>query len=111
MVERFCDRAQVTQRYERLRQVIQRSGLRRHEARVGRIEEVVVEGPSKRDPAVTTGRTRQNKLVHFDAGGPLRVGTVATVEVTAAATHYLHGELVEIVAPPRHRTRIPVVAG
>ena len=32
-------------------------------------------------------------------------------EVTSAATHYLHGELVEVVAPPRHRTRIPVVAG
>ena len=36
-----------------------------HEARVGRIEEVLVEGPSKKDPSVLTGRTRQNKLVHF----------------------------------------------
>ena len=30
-----------------------------------RIEEVLVEGPSKKDPAVWSGRTRQNKLVHF----------------------------------------------
>ena len=36
--------------------------------RIGRVEEVVVEGPSKRDPSVITGRTAQNKLVHFQPG-------------------------------------------
>jgi tRNA-2-methylthio-N6-dimethylallyladenosine synthase len=78
---------------------------------VGRIEEVVVEGPSKRDPAVTTGRTRQNKLVHFATADPLRVGTLAQVEVTEARTHYLLGRLVEVLMVPRRRVRIPVVAG
>ena len=90
--------------------VVERSGARRHEARVGRVEEVVVEGPSKRDPAVLTGRTRQNKLVHFPSG-PIRVGTYAEVRVTGAGAHSLRGELVEIVAPATHRTRIPVLAG
>ena len=111
MVDRFCDPDVVTRRYERLRAVIQRSGARKHDARVGLTEEVVVEGPSKRDPSVTTGRTRQNKLVHFPTDAPVRVGTYATVRVTAARTHYLMGELDEIIAQPRHRTRIPVVAG
>ncbi|MGI9622327.1 MAG: radical SAM protein, partial [Acidimicrobiales bacterium] len=111
MVDRFCDPAEVVDRYERLRAVIRRSGARRHEARVGRVEEVVVEGPSKRDPQVVTGRTRQNKLIHFPAESPLRVGTYANVEVVAARTHYLLGEFVEVVAPARHKTRIPVVAG
>ncbi len=111
MEDRFCDPVVVTERYERLRLVVRRSGARKHAARVGRVEEVVVEGPSKRDPAVTTGRTRQNKLVHFPVPKPLRVGTIADVRVTDSATHYLHGELVEVLAQPRHRTRIPVVAG
>ncbi len=111
MVERYCDPDVVNERYERLRSVVARAGLRRHEARVGRVEEVIVEGPSKRDPAITTGRTRQNKLVHFPAPSPLRIGTVAAVEVCEARTHYLLGRLVEVVAGPRHRTRIPVVAG
>ncbi|MFN3217577.1 MAG: MiaB/RimO family radical SAM methylthiotransferase [Acidimicrobiales bacterium] len=111
MVDRFCDPAVVVERYERLRSVVARSGARRHEARVGRIEEVVVEGPSKRDPAVTTGRTRQNKLVHFATADPLRVGTLARVEVTEARTHYLLGRLVEVLVVPRRRVRIPVVAG
>ncbi len=111
MTDRFCDPAVVTQRYERLRQVVRRSSARKHAARVGLVEEVVAEGPSKRDPSVTTGRTRQNKLVHFPTAEPLRVGSIANVRVTDSASHYLLGELVEVLAPPRHRTRIPVVAG
>jgi tRNA-2-methylthio-N6-dimethylallyladenosine synthase len=111
MVDQFCDPGEVVERYERLRLVIRRSGARKHEGRVGRTEEVVVEGPSKRDPAVTTGRTRQNKLVHFPTPAPVRAGTYAMVEIVEASTHYLLGQLSEIIASPRHRTRIPVVAG
>jgi tRNA-2-methylthio-N6-dimethylallyladenosine synthase len=98
-------------RFDRLRAVLERSGTRKHRERIGRIEEVVVEGPSKRDPSVLTGRTRQNKLVHFPSPTPLRVGTYASVLVTEAAAHHLRGELREVLAPARHRTRIPVAAG
>jgi tRNA-2-methylthio-N6-dimethylallyladenosine synthase len=100
----------IAERFERLRIVIERSGLARHEARVGRVEEVLVEGPSRKDPEVLTGRTRQNKLVHF-ASGPLRAGSYATVRVTGAAPHHLRGDLVEVTAPAAHRTRIPLLAG
>jgi tRNA-2-methylthio-N6-dimethylallyladenosine synthase len=85
--------AEVTrERMSRLTEVVERSALRRHEARVGRVEEVLVEGPSKKDPAVTTGRTRQNKLVHFEAQ-ELRAGDYTLVEVTGAAPHHLRGEV------------------
>jgi tRNA-2-methylthio-N6-dimethylallyladenosine synthase len=100
----------VAERFERLRVVVERSALARHQARVGRLEEVLVEGPSKKDPDVTSGRTRQHKLVHFRTERPLRPGTLATVAVTGAAPHHLRGELVEVVAPARHRTRIAVAA-
>jgi tRNA-2-methylthio-N6-dimethylallyladenosine synthase len=99
------------ERFERLRVVVERSALARHRARLGRTEDVLVEGPSRKDPAVTTGRTDHNKLVHFPApGGPLRPGTYARVRVTGAAPHHLTGELVEVTAPARHRTRIPVAS-
>ena len=101
----------VAERFERLRIVIDRSGLAKHEARVGRTEEVVVEGPSRKDPDVLTGRTRQNKLVHFRSESPLSVGTFADVVITRAAPHHLFGDLVAVTAKPRHRTRIPVTAG
>lgn len=110
LVDHFIDPAVVADRFDRLRAVVERSALQRHQARVGRVEEVIVEGPSKRDPALLTGRTEHNKLVHFPSQ-PLRAGTVATVTVTKAAAHYLMGDLVEVVAPPRHKVRIPVTAG
>jgi tRNA-2-methylthio-N6-dimethylallyladenosine synthase len=100
----------VAERFERLKIVLDRSGLAKHEARVGRIEEVLVEGPSRKDPAVLTGRTRQNKLVHFTASA-IRPGTYATVLVTAAAPHHLRGDLVEVTAPATHKTRLPLLVG
>jgi tRNA-2-methylthio-N6-dimethylallyladenosine synthase len=110
LTDRFVSADVVAGRFERLRRVVERAALRRHEARIGRREEVVVEGPSKRDRSVLTGRTTQNKLLHFPAAVPLRPGTRALVDVTTAAAHHLGGELVEVVATPRHRTRIAVTA-
>jgi tRNA-2-methylthio-N6-dimethylallyladenosine synthase len=97
----------------RLTHVVERHALARHEARVGRIEEVLVVGPSKKDPSKASGRTRQNKLVHFGAtGAAARPGTYAIVEITRAAPHWLRGVLVDVVAAaPTPRVHIPVAAG
>jgi tRNA-2-methylthio-N6-dimethylallyladenosine synthase len=109
MTEEFVPDDVIAERFERLRVVVERSALLRHEARVGRCEEVMVEGPSKRDPAVVSGRTRQNKLVHFSpVGPPPPAGAYATVTITAGAPHHLRGELVEVTAGPSTRTRIPL---
>jgi tRNA-2-methylthio-N6-dimethylallyladenosine synthase len=110
MVDDFVDPVVAGERFRRLRLVVERSALRRHEARVGRVEEVLVEGPSKRDPAVLSGRTRQNKLVHFTPPTPLRTGSYATVEITRGAPHFLEGRFVELVSQPTHKLRIPVAA-
>jgi tRNA-2-methylthio-N6-dimethylallyladenosine synthase len=101
----------VADRFARLKVTVERSALAKHEARVGEIEEVLVEGPSKRDSKMTSGRTRHNKLVHFAA--QLQAGTFADVRITQAAPHYLMGELQQVTATPRHKpakTRIPLVA-
>ncbi len=67
----------AAERFARLKVVVERSALAKHRSRLGRVEEVLVEGPSKRDPALLTGRTRQNKLVHFPmAASPLAPGTL-----------------------------------
>ena len=113
MTERFVPPEVVADRFERLRTVVERSARLRHGNRVGRLEEVLVEGPSKRNPSMLTGRTGQNKLVHFDAvaGLAVREGSYATVEVVAAARHHLTGVLRQVTAGPSHRTRLPVAAG
>jgi tRNA-2-methylthio-N6-dimethylallyladenosine synthase len=108
-VDEFVPAEVVAERFERVKRVIERSAARKHEARIGRVEGVLVEGPSRKDDGMLTGRTRQNKLVHF-AGSGIGAGSYADVRVTGAAAHYLRGELVEVTARPRHKTRIPVAA-
>ena len=106
----FCDPEEVTDRYDRLRIVTERSARQKHAARIGKTEEVVVEGLSKRDDSVMTGRTRQNKLIHFPVPKPIKAGSYATVKVNDASMQYLMGELVEVISAPKRRTRIPVVS-
>jgi len=110
MVDKFCDAAEVGERYERLKVVLDRTAVMKHRARIGRTEEVVVEGTSRKNPDHITGRTRQNKLVHFTADEPLRLGTYARVEILDAARFHLSGRLVEVTALPTHRTRIAVAS-
>jgi tRNA-2-methylthio-N6-dimethylallyladenosine synthase len=110
MQGQFVDPAVAGDRFDRLKLVIERSALRKHQDREGRTEEVLVEGPSKKRPEITSGRTRQNKLVHFVAPQPLRVGSYASVEITRGAPHFLEGQFVELLAEPAHKLRIAVAA-
>ena len=107
----FVDPAVAAERFDRLKLVVERSALIKHRDRIGRVEEVLVEGPSKKNPGVITGRTRQHKLVHFPSAAHLRAGSYVTVLITSAAPHHLGGEMVDFIAEPAHKIRIPVVAG
>ena len=101
------------ERFERLRVVVERSRARpaRGAGRAAR-KRSSSRARASATRAVITGRTRQNKLVHFAARSPVRAGTYARVCVTGAAAHHLRGELVEVArAGTRHRIRIPVVGG
>ena len=110
----------AAERMTRLLEVVEGHALVKHEARVGRTEVVLLEGPSKKDAAVWSGRTRQGKLVHFAPGDtpgsvPLAIGGEADVLVTSAAPHFLRGDLLAVRAPRisgrrPSRIRIPVVA-
>ena len=61
MVEEFVPDEVIAARFDRLKDLVDRSAQRRNQARVGRIEEAVVEGISRRDPGILSGRTRQGK--------------------------------------------------
>jgi tRNA-2-methylthio-N6-dimethylallyladenosine synthase len=125
MQELFVPAGEVADRFDRLKVVIERSALEHNAARVGRVEEVIVEGPSKKDPDTLTGRTRQGKIVHFRAADPgltppgstgspvgpkLTPGTFAGVRIERAAPHYMAGTLVSCgqghVASPLGRIRV-----
>ena len=110
LVQRFVPAKISAERMERLRRVIERTSLKGNESRIGHEEEVIVEGQSKRDSEMLTGRTRHNRLVHFPAQEKIRPGSYAQVRVTEARTFNLVGELLEVTAAAKHRTRIPVVS-
>jgi tRNA-2-methylthio-N6-dimethylallyladenosine synthase len=84
------------ERIERLIDVVQRSAAARNAERVGRIEEVLVEGPSRTDAAVLRGRTRRNTTVNFT--GDASAGELVPVEIHGATSTTLRGEQVVLAA-------------
>jgi tRNA-2-methylthio-N6-dimethylallyladenosine synthase len=111
MEDSFIESDVIKARFERLKQVTDRSALRRHQARVGKREEVLVEGPSRRNDQMISGRTRQGKLIHFPISeGAARAGTLVSVDVTYGAPYHLLGEMAEVLRAPRHKVRVPLLS-
>jgi tRNA-2-methylthio-N6-dimethylallyladenosine synthase len=92
MVDDFVDPTEIQDRYHRLTELQTTIGLEANQAMVGASVEVLVDGPSKSDPAMLSGRTRTNKLVHF--AGFNASGSLVDVRVQRATPHYLVGALV-----------------
>jgi tRNA-2-methylthio-N6-dimethylallyladenosine synthase len=83
-------------RVERLIDVVQRVALERNRERIGRREEVLVEGPSRTDPKLLRGRTRRNTTVNF--AGVAAPGDLVTVTIEGATSTTLRGTQVAAVA-------------
>ena len=82
------------ERFNRLVDVINRISAEKNAAYIGRIEKVLVDGPSKRNSKTYGGRTETFKLVNFE-GKPEMVGEIVTVEITDANTFSLVGRVIE----------------
>lgn len=79
----------VQARFDRLVALQNEITFERNREQVGRVESVMVEGPSKRDDTVATTRTRGNRIVHV--AGEWDPGTFFDVRITRAAPHHLEG--------------------
>jgi tRNA-2-methylthio-N6-dimethylallyladenosine synthase len=77
------------ERIERLVDLVQRVAQGRNLERIGRVEEVLVEGPSRTDPALLRGRTRRNTTVNF--GGSAAPGELVPVSIEGATSTTLAG--------------------
>jgi tRNA-2-methylthio-N6-dimethylallyladenosine synthase len=84
------------ERIERLVELVQRIAHARNEARVGRVEEVLVEGPSRTDPSLLRGRTRRNVTVNF--AGTTAAGDLVDVRIDGATSTTLKGTELAAVA-------------
>jgi tRNA-2-methylthio-N6-dimethylallyladenosine synthase len=84
------------ERLERLVDVVQRVAAERNAERVGGVEEVLVEGPSRTDASRLRGRTRRNTTVNFR--GDARPGELVRVEIDGASSTTLSGTQAALVA-------------
>jgi tRNA-2-methylthio-N6-dimethylallyladenosine synthase len=84
------------ERIERLVEVVQRVAAERNETRIGRLEEVLVEGASRTDPSLLRGRTRRNTTVNFS--GCAKAGELAQVRIEGATSMTLRGTQATLVA-------------
>src|SRR5688572_27557555 len=79
------------ERNARLLDLVNTLAAKRYERFVGERTQILVEGPSKRNEARMTGRTRSNKIVVFD-GSERHRGQLMDVKITRAGSFTLYGD-------------------
>jgi tRNA-2-methylthio-N6-dimethylallyladenosine synthase len=78
-------------RHQRLLALVNEIAARRYQDLVGRTMQILVEGPSKRNPERLTGRTRCNKIVVFE-GSDRHRGQLIDVRIVRAGSFTLYGD-------------------
>jgi tRNA-2-methylthio-N6-dimethylallyladenosine synthase len=81
----------IEERHARLLALTNEIGHARYQALVGTRQEILVEGPSRRNPARLEGRTRANQIVVFE-GADRHRGQIMEVRITRAGTFTLYGD-------------------
>ncbi len=74
-----------------LLQTVNEIAARKYESFVGRQTQILVEGPSRKNPARMTGRTRCNRIVVFD-GSERHRGEIMDVKITRTGSFTLYGD-------------------
>jgi tRNA-2-methylthio-N6-dimethylallyladenosine synthase len=82
------------QRLQQLQAAIEANARRIGESRVGTMQRILVEGPSRKDPDELMGRTECNRIVNFK-GPPRLVGQMIDVHITRAYPHSLRAEVLQ----------------
>ena len=83
------------ERFDRLVEEVNRCSAKKNSEYLGRIVDVMVDGPSKNDAGAWSGRTDTFKLVNFTSEEPLTEGQMVSVRITETKTFSLDGEEVD----------------
>ena len=81
-------------RLQQLQAVVEDNVRRISASRLGTVQRILVEGPSRKDATELAGRTDCNRVVNFK-GGPGLAGRMVDVRITEANPHSLRGELAQ----------------
>ncbi len=93
-MENQLPRAVKQERLQRLIELQNRITCEINSSQVGRVFEVLVEGPSQKDPTKLAGFTRENKMMHF-VGSPDLIGRIVKVRADSAHLWGFYGTVVE----------------
>ncbi len=90
----------IETRHAQLFAVINEIAERKNKASEGRVLQILVEGPSRKNPARLEGRTRANKIVIFE-GSERHIGQLMDLRIVRAAPFTLYGDpaIVNLDAP------------
>ena len=80
-------------RFDRLKELVESQIAKNNSKYVGTIQKVLVEGPSKNNPELLTGRTDSNKVVIFEGSKEL-IDTIIDLKIISEHMWYLKGEIV-----------------
>ena len=81
----------VRRRHAEVLSLHEKIAARRNKALVGTVQEVLLEGPSPKDPGRLTGRTVHHRIVHFPGRGDERPGDLVRVRILEASPVSLVG--------------------
>jgi len=113
MTDKFVDAEIVKRRIVRLCELEKKDATEKHKDQVGKTEELLVVDVSRQKPNMISGRTTQNKLVHFDPLDQIiPEGSYVKVKINDFASHWLFGDLIEVISKPaKKRTMLEVSVG
>ena len=80
-------------RFDRLKQLVEGQIAERNKEYVGTVQKILVEGRSKTNNSMLTGRTDSNKVVIFEGNDNL-IGKMVEIKMVSEHMWYLKGEIV-----------------
>ena len=80
-------------RFDRLKGLVESQIAKNNSKYVGTIQKVLVEGPSKNNPELLTGRTDSNKVVIFEGSKEL-IDTIIDLKIISEHMWYLKGQII-----------------
>ena len=89
-MENQIDEKVKHERFDRLKALVESQIEEQNKSYIGKNIEILVEGKSKNNKNVLTGRTESNKVVNFEGNENL-IGKVITLKIVSQHMWYLKG--------------------
>ena len=87
------DKKVTAARFKTLAALVQEKSREANERQVGKTFSVLIEGKSKKNPSLYSGRTMCNRLVHFSSDKSVKEGEFVNIKINKSFSWYLTGEI------------------